>query len=248
MNKISDLPDRGDVVFDGGNLDCGSGLVLLIREHMSRVPFDGILELRSSEPTVELDLPPWCSMVGHTLLGSRKQEQLSTYFIQKGSSKLARQEEQSLQDDKKKAREYVWRLRTRSSDALKSTVYCRNFSFPVGQPASFEGKDKHPSAIEYLLGSLSGALCTAFTTACSQRNLKVDDIELSVHGRIINILSHLGIEEGDPSLQAIDISCYASTFADARTVQAVWEEVLSRCPITQTLKKGVTLTTKLHII
>lgn len=248
MNQNGDLPERGDIVFDGGNLDCGSGLVLLIREHMSRVPGNGILELRSSEPTVALDLPPWCSMVGHTLLGSRTQNQLSTYFIQKGGSKLARREEQSLQDDKKKAREYVWRLRTRSSDALKSTVYCRNFSFPVGQPASFEGKDKYPSAIEYLLGSLAGSLCTAFTTACSQKGLKIDDIEISAQGRIVNILSHLGIEAGDPSLEAIDISCYASTFEDSASVQEVWEAVISRCPVTQTLIKGVRLNTKLNIV
>ena len=33
-----------DVVFDGGDLDCGSGLILLIRERMLQAPVGGVLE------------------------------------------------------------------------------------------------------------------------------------------------------------------------------------------------------------
>jgi len=244
----SELPDRGDVVFDGGNLDCGSGLALLIREHMSRVPADGVLEMRSSEASVALDLPPWCSMVGHTLLGTRSRDNVTTYFIRKGGPATIQQEEQLLREDKDRAREFMWRLRARSSDTLKSTVYCRNFSFAVGQPASFEEKDNHPSAIEYLLGALAGSLCTAFSTSCSQSNLEVDDIEISVQGGIHNIFAHLGSEQGDPSLAVVDLTCYASTFADVQAVQTAWQETLERCPITRTLQKSVTLRTKLNII
>ncbi len=56
---------RPDRVFDGGDLDCGSGLVLLIRENMLPVPVGGVLEMRSRERTVRDDLPPWCRMSGH---------------------------------------------------------------------------------------------------------------------------------------------------------------------------------------
>ena len=242
------LPEHGDIFFDGGNLDCGSGLVLLIREHMSSVPEHGILEMRSMEPSVEMDLPPWCRMVGHTLLGSRPDGPATNYFIRKGDSSTAKREEKSLEDDKEKAKEYVWRLRTRSNDALQSTVYCRNFSFAVGQPASFEEKDKNPCAIEYLLGALSGALSTAFATACSRRAITVDDIEISVQGRVRNILSHLGIESGDPSMDTIDITCYASSFDDIKIIKDIWADTLEKCPITSTLKKSVTINTKLNII
>ena len=58
-----------DHVFDGGALDCGSGLILLIRQNMQQVPEGGVLELRSLEATVRDDLPPWCRMVGHAFLG-----------------------------------------------------------------------------------------------------------------------------------------------------------------------------------
>jgi hypothetical protein len=58
------------VIFDGGDLDCGSGLILLIRENMLRTPVGDILEMRSREPTVAEELPPWCRMVGHVSMPS----------------------------------------------------------------------------------------------------------------------------------------------------------------------------------
>ena len=63
-------------------------------------------------------------------------------------------EEKALDEDKERAKTYEWRVRSRSTGHLKSTVYFRNFSFDVGQPASFEEKDEHPSAVEYLLAAL----------------------------------------------------------------------------------------------
>ena len=61
---------KPDQILEGGDLDCGSGLILLIREKMLQTPVDGILEMRSREPTVGVDLPPWCKMVGHQYLGA----------------------------------------------------------------------------------------------------------------------------------------------------------------------------------
>ena len=63
---------QADMVFDGGDLDCGSGLILLIRENMIKTPLGGILEMRSREPTVAGDLPPWCRMAGHEYLGKEE--------------------------------------------------------------------------------------------------------------------------------------------------------------------------------
>ena len=62
-----------DYTFDGGDMDCGSGLILLIRQHMERVPAGGVLEIRSAEPTVTAELPPWCRMTGHEYLQTREE-------------------------------------------------------------------------------------------------------------------------------------------------------------------------------
>jgi TusA-related sulfurtransferase/uncharacterized OsmC-like protein len=236
-------PDR---VFDGGDLDCGSGLVLLIRENMLQTPEDGILEMRSREPTVADDLPPWCRMAGHVYLGKTAGNGYMRYFVRKGSG--APKEEEALKKDKEEARKYEWRLRARSTGHLKSTVYARNFSFDVGQAASFEEKDAHPCAVEYLLGALAGSLTTGFATECARDNLEVDDIELSLNGALNNILAHMGLEEGDSGLQRIELKCFASTFADEEKVQQAWERTVERSPLVATLRKAAKMEIKLVIV
>lgn len=235
-----------DNVFDGGDLDCGSGLILLIRENMMQTPVNGILEMRSREPTVADDLPPWCRMSGHEYLGKVQGDGFTRYFVKRGSG--VETEKQALKKDKEEAKNYEWRMRARSTGHLKSTIYTRNFSFDVGQAASFEEKDANPSALEYLLGALAGSLSTGFATDCARANLEIDDIELSLTGTLNNVLAHMGLEEGDPSVRRIECKCFASTFEDEEKVQAVWLQTVSRSPIVATLEKGTELQIKLVIV
>jgi len=235
-----------NTIFDGGDLDCGSGLILLIREQMLKTPVDGILEMRSREPTVADDLPPWCRMAGHTYLGKTIGDGFTRYFVGRGQG--AQQDEEALRKDKEEAKGYAWRLRARSTGHLKSTIYARNFSFEVGQPASFEERDDRPCALEYLFGALAGSLTTAFATECARENLEVDDIEISLNGSLNNILAHMGLEEGDPSVQRIELKCFASTFADEGKVKTAWARTVQRSPLVATLAKAVDLQIKIALV
>lgn len=234
-----------DQVFDGGDLDCGSGLILLIREQMLKVPEGGILEMRSREPTVADDLPPWCRMVGHNYLGKVETAHFARYFMRRGAG--AKEDRQALEANKTRAKCYEWRLRTRLTGHLKSTVYCRNFSFEVGQSASFEEKDQHPSAVEYLLGALSASLTTGFATEAARAGLQVDDIEITVKGKLDNVLVLLGLEEGNPAFSGIELKCFASTLDNEEQVHASWKQAAQRSPIVATLQKAVDLNLKLVI-
>ena len=247
MNGQIDLESiKPDHVFDGGDLDCGSGLVLLIRENMLRVPAQGIFEMRSREPTVKNDLPPWCRMVGLEYLGFLEAEGFTRYFVRRTVNVV--EEEKTLEKDKSRAKDYEWRARVRSTGSLKSTVYCRNFSIEVGQPASFEASDKHPSAVEYVLAALAGDLTTGFATECAKSSLSVDDIEMTISGRLNNILAHLGLEDGDPSFASIEMKLFVSSFDDQAKVRAAWDRTLKRSPLAATLGKAVDLKVKLSIL
>lgn len=235
-----------DVLFDGGDLDCGSGLILLIRENILKTPVGGILEMRSREPTVADDLPPWCRMSGHDYLGKAAGDGYSRYFIRRGSE--IKEDEATLSKDKEEAKSYQWRLRARSTGHLKSTVYARNFSFEVGQPTSFEERDERPCALEYLFGALAGALTTAFATECARDGLEVDDIEISLGGSLNNVLAHLGMEAGDPSVNRIELKCFASTFDDEEKVRAAWSRTVTRSPLAATLVKAVDLQIVLALV
>jgi TusA-related sulfurtransferase len=247
VDAFDPLACTPDHVFDGGDLDCGSGLVLLIRDHMRRVPEGGVLEMRSREPSVADDLPPWCRMVGHTLLGAAAGDGFRRYFIRRGAA-ASQADEAALERDKDRARQYEWRARGRLTGPMRTTVYCRNFSLEVGQPASFEERDERPSAIEHLLAALAGDLAAGFAAECARAGLQVDDVEITVRARLGNVLAHLGLEDGDPALSAVDVRGFASSGSDERAVRDTWQRALARSPIAATLRKAADLTAALVVL
>lgn len=74
-------PDAG---FDGGDLDCGNGLLLLIRRHIDPLPEGRLLEIRSTESSVEEDLPAWCRLTGNALVSFVREGRQRSYLVCKG--------------------------------------------------------------------------------------------------------------------------------------------------------------------
>lgn len=73
-----------DVSFDGGDLDCGNGLLLLIRSHIDPMDRGGLLEIRSTEISVEEDLPSWCRMTGNELVSWTRLGRQRSFLVSKG--------------------------------------------------------------------------------------------------------------------------------------------------------------------
>jgi TusA-related sulfurtransferase len=72
-----------DAVCDGGDLEVATGLLMILRGAMDRVPPGGVLEVQSREPGVAADLPSWCRMTGHEFLGSAAGDGCSRYFVRR---------------------------------------------------------------------------------------------------------------------------------------------------------------------
>lgn len=73
-----------DVSFDGGDLDCGNGLLLLIRKHIDPLPRGGLLEIRSTEISVDEDLPAWCRLTSNELVTWSKEGKHRKFLVCKG--------------------------------------------------------------------------------------------------------------------------------------------------------------------
>ena len=74
-----------DVTFDGGDLDCGNGLLLLIRKHIDPLPRGGLLEILSTEGSVREDLPAWCRMTGNELVSTAPAGTGTSFLVCKGA-------------------------------------------------------------------------------------------------------------------------------------------------------------------
>jgi TusA-related sulfurtransferase len=232
-----------DAVCDGGDLDCGSGLLLIIRQAMEPLPAGGVLEVRSREISVKEDLPAWCRMVGHALLGVRAEAPpQAAYYIRKKTA------DDALKKDLEEARRFTWKVRARTAGPMSAKVFARNHSFVAGQPASFDTADAAPSAIEYLLGSLAGALLAGFEWRASRRAVALANVEISVQARCDNVLVFLGLEDGGHAgLAAIEGRLFVESDAEQGVLEELWRETLARCPIAQTLARRTPLSIELRI-
>lgn len=75
---------RADASFDGGALDCGSGLLLLIRRHIDPLDAGALLEIRSTERSVAEDLPAWCRLTGNELVSWTRNGDAMSFLVCKG--------------------------------------------------------------------------------------------------------------------------------------------------------------------
>lgn len=226
-----------DAVCDGGDLDCGSGLLLIIRNAMQPLASGGVLEVRSREGSVKEDLPAWCRMVGHSMIGSETGENRTThYFIRK------KEEDQALQKDLQEARDFTWKARVRWTEGMRAKAFVRNHSFLIGQPASFDTEDPAPGALEYLLSAVAGCLAVGFQWRASQRGIKIFNLEISLQAQVENILLFLGMEEeGSPRLKSVEGRVYVDADAEDGELESLWAETLKKSPVAQSLLAPIPL-------
>src|SRR5699024_7313827 len=69
--------------FDGGDLDCGNGLLLLIRKHIDPLAPGELLEIVSRDSTVGVDLPSWCNLTKNELINVHTEPGLWRVLVSK---------------------------------------------------------------------------------------------------------------------------------------------------------------------
>ncbi len=84
MDPVDRHPYTPDVSFDGGDLDCGSGLLLLIRRHIDPLERGGLLEILSTDSTVEVELPAWCRMTSNEMVSWTRVNGQRSFLVSKG--------------------------------------------------------------------------------------------------------------------------------------------------------------------
>ncbi len=85
MEPVDRHPLVPDASFDGGDLDCGNGLLLMIRRHIDPLPRGGLLEFRSTEISVETDFPAWCRLTGNELVSLVRRGKERSFLVCKGA-------------------------------------------------------------------------------------------------------------------------------------------------------------------
>lgn len=227
---------------DGGDLDCGSGLLLIIRSAMAPLRAGELLLVKSRELSVREDLPAWCRLVGHALLGERSEEGGYTHFLIRKKA-----EDEALAKDLQQARDHVWQTRARWTGGMQAKVTARNHAFVVGQPASFDTEDQAPSAVELLLGALAGALTTGLQWRLSRQQVEVQNLEVVCRARSKDPTAFLGLAaSAGPELAGVDVAIYVGADCERALLDATLAETMRCCPVTQSLLHPVLVNAQLR--
>jgi len=141
-------------------------------------------------------------------------------------------------------------VRVQQTPEGHARAYARALAFDVDSQASLRESDPSPSAVEYLLGAFGGDLVCGFQREAVSRRLKVHAIELSLTGRLDNVLVHLGVigETGHPGVAAIDGTVYVSSDAAESDVEDVWLAALARSPLYHTFSRCATVNVQLRVM
>ncbi len=92
MEPVASHEHSPDVSFDGGDLDCGGGLLLLIRKHIDPMRPGQLLEILSTEISVDEDLPAWCRLTKNDLVSWTKVGRQRSFLVRKGGKVAANSE------------------------------------------------------------------------------------------------------------------------------------------------------------
>lgn len=234
---------RPDATCDGGDLDCGSGLLLIIRGAMEPLAGGAVLLVKSREGSVREDLPAWCRLVGHGLLDARAADGGYWHF-----SIRKKGDDAALTADLEQARAHVWQTRVRWRSGLLSQATSRNHAQAIGQPQSFDTADEAPAAVEVLLAAVGGALANGFAFRLSQRNVAVHQLEVVVRGRLRDPLVFLGLADGEPGLRTLELVVYVAADTDEELLQTLLEQAVQRCPVLGSLRADLERTIRLQVV
>ena len=88
----------------------------------------------------------------------------------------------------------------------------------------------------------------SFAIHASRRGVTPDALEVALRGRLGNPLVVNGLEDtGRPGFVTISATLYVRAGADDQTLEAIWQEVLRRSPLVDTLRGAVQLDLRLII-
>lgn len=248
-NPSDDTPEHPyyDAVCDGGDLDCGSGLLLIIRRAMDPLRPGQVLEVRSRESSVAVDLPAWCTMVGHVFQRQWPAPNGYTYYhVRKGADAVT---PTTPAQDREATENYTWQVRLEYRPNAPARVYSRNVQWEIGQPASFSERVDAPNAIDQFLSAIAGEILMGFSQIASEQHVVIDDMELMGKIQLQNILVHLGVQkDGTPRISLIEGVLYISSPATRDQLEIIWQNTLHRSPIVQTIMPMVPMKLRWMII
>lgn len=144
----------------------------------------------------------------------------------------------------------TWITRVSSTEPGTTKVFVRTQRLLVGDPISFDSEYDGITSLELLLGALGADIAGGLQALAKRRRLEIDNVEVLVEGRLDNPLMWLDVvgEHGTTALAQAVVKVYIGTIEEDDAIEKLWQEILQKSPVIQTLNRSVELDFRMDIV
>lgn len=138
------------------------------------------------------------------------------------------------------------KVNTKMDEGFKTEVNCCSHQFVIDQPKASGGADEGANPLEVFLGSLGACICALGRIIAMQRNIQLRGINADIEGDIDKDFLLAKTQEGRAGFT--EIRAFISIDADMSKEEKhqLIEEIESRCPVADNMKKNSTIISKLE--
>jgi len=133
-------------------------------------------------------------------------------------------------------------IEARADDKYKVAVKAGERTLYVDQPLFAGGTDAGANPMEYLFASLAGCLATTARIIAAQQNLDLKGMDIKVEGSFDLAIMYGKSRESRPGLTGINVSVALDSAMSEMERQGFFEELRSRCPISDTIAAATPIT------
>ncbi|MEN3186091.1 MAG: OsmC family protein [Atribacterota bacterium] len=130
----------------------------------------------------------------------------------------------------------------RWTEGLQVETKVRQFTLHFDEPPSLGGNDAAPNPVEGLLASLAGCLGIVTVVVAKEKNLPVEGVEIEVEGDLDprGFMGQYHLVR--PGFLSIHFVVKVKGNLSEEDLRTLLTEVENRCPVSDTLGKGTTVT------
>lgn len=134
------------------------------------------------------------------------------------------------------------RIEARADDKYKVAVQAGERTLYVDQPLAAGGEGAGASPMEYLFASLAGCIATTGRIIATQQNLDLKGMDIKVEGPLDLNIIYGKSKDGRPGVRGINVSVALESAMSEMERQTFFEELRSRCPISDTIAAATPIT------
>lgn len=117
-------------------------------------------------------------------------------------------------------------------------VRARNHSIVIDEPVEQGGTDMGMNPVELLLSSVASCLTLTISIYAEAMGTKAENIDVQVDG-VLDSAGMKGSRKARPGFKSMKVTIHAKTDAEPDVFQQVIDLALLRCPVEDSVSKGV---------